>query len=59
MKRLKIFILLFCVAVSLPLAYVTWRTYEGLAREEQSQMRFFSEALFDRMEAELAQLVQR
>lgn len=58
MKRLKIFILLFCVAVSIPLTYVTWRTYQGLAREEQAQMRFFSEALFDRMEKELAELVQ-
>ena len=59
MKRLKFFILLFCVAVSIPLTYVTWKTYQGLAREEQAQMRFFSEALFDRMENELAELVQR
>jgi len=59
MKRLRLFILLFCVAVSIPLAYVTWRTYEGLAREEQAQMQFFSEALFDRMERALAELVQR
>jgi len=59
MKRLKSFILLFCVAVSIPLTYVTWRTYQGLAREEQAQMQFFSQTLFDRMERELAELVQR
>jgi signal transduction histidine kinase len=59
MKRLKIFILVFILAVSIPLAFVTWRTYQGLAQEEQSQLRFFSETFFDEMEQELALLVQR
>ncbi len=59
MKRLKLFISIFCLAVSLPLAYVIWQTYSGLAREEQGQLQFFCEALFDEMEAELAALVQR
>ena len=59
MKRLKLLIVLFCLAVSLPLAYVIVQTYNGLDQEERAQMRFFSEALFDEIEQELAQLVQR
>jgi signal transduction histidine kinase len=58
-KRLKRLILLFCAAISIPLAYVIWHTYQGLAQEERSQLRFFSEALFDEMEQEMADLVQR
>ena len=59
MKRLKRLILLFCVGISIPLAYVIWHTYQGLAQEERSQLRFFSEALFDEMESEMSDLVQR
>lgn len=59
MKRLKFFILLFFIAVSIPLAFVIWQTYAGLEQEERSQLRFFSEALFDEMEKELADLVQQ
>ena len=59
MKRLKLLIVLFCLAVSLPLAYVIVQTYNGLEQEERAQLRFFSEALFDEMEQELAQLVRR
>ena len=59
MKRLRILILAFCLAVSIPLAFVIWQTYQGLEQEESAQLRFFSEALLDKMEAELAGLVQR
>ena len=59
MQRLKLFILIFCIAVSIPMGYMIWRTYAGLAQEERSQLRFFAETLFDRMENELAELVQR
>jgi signal transduction histidine kinase len=59
MKRLKVLILLFLLAVSLPLAYVAWQSYQSLAQEEKAQLRFFSEALFDEMEKELAGLVER
>lgn len=58
MKRLKLFILLFSLAVSFPLGYVTWRTYAGIAQEEQAQLSYFSEALFDEMEKDLAELIQ-
>ena len=59
MKRLKILILIFCLAISLPLAYVVWQTYQSLAQEEHAQLRFFSEALFDEMEKDLYELVFR
>ena len=59
MKRLKLLIVLFCLTVSLPLAYVILRTYDGLDREERATLHFFSETLFDKMEEELARLVQR
>jgi signal transduction histidine kinase len=58
-RRLKLLILLFCLAISLPLAYVVIQTYRGLDQEERAQLRFFSETLFNEIEADLAQLVQR
>jgi signal transduction histidine kinase len=57
MKRLKIIIILFSIALSIPLAALILRTYQGLEREEVSKLRFFAEALFDEMEDELADLV--
>ena len=59
MKRLRILILVFCLAISLPLAYVVRQSFEGLAEEERTQMRFFSQALFDGMEKKLAEWVQQ
>ncbi|MGD9365579.1 MAG: HAMP domain-containing sensor histidine kinase [Desulfobacteraceae bacterium] len=58
MKRLKILILVFCLAVSCPLAFVVWQTYQRLNQEEHAQLRFFSEALFDELEKEMSALVQ-
>ena len=59
MKRLQLLIVIFCLAVSLPLAYVIVRTYSGLDQEERAQLRYFSETLLDEIEQELAQFVQR
>jgi signal transduction histidine kinase len=59
MKRIKWLILIFGLAISIPLAYVIWHTYQGLAQEERAQLRFFSETLFDEIEKEMADLVQR
>jgi signal transduction histidine kinase len=59
MKRLRRYIVIFCLAVSIPLAFVILRTAESLGREEKAQLGFFAEALFDGMERELAELVQR
>ena len=59
MKRLRIYMLVFCVLVSLPLAFVAWRTFGALDREARAQVRFFSEQLLDDIETELAELVRR
>ena len=59
MKRLRLYMIVFCVLVSLPLAFVAWRTYGALDREAQAQVRFFAERLLDEFEAELSELVRR
>jgi signal transduction histidine kinase len=59
MKRLKLLILVFCIAISLPLAYVVRQSFQGLAEEERAQLRFFSQTLFDEMEKKLAEWVQQ
>ena len=59
MKRIQLLIIIFCLAVSLPLAYVIVRTYGGLDQEERAQLRYFSETLLDEIEQELTRLVQR
>jgi signal transduction histidine kinase len=56
-KRLKILILIFCVALSIPLAYFVLRTYRSLEQEEIAEFRYFAVTLFDQMEEELASLV--
>ncbi len=57
MKRLKLLILVFCAALSVPLAYFVARTYQGLAQEETATLRYFAETLFDEMESALAAIV--
>jgi len=57
LKRLKILILVFCVALSIPLGYFVLRTYRSLEQEEISELRYFAVALFDQMEEELASFV--
>lgn len=59
MKRLKLLILVFCVAVSLPLALLIRQSFEGLAQEERSQLRFFSQTLLDEVENNLAEWVRK
>jgi signal transduction histidine kinase len=58
MKRLKGFIIIFCLAVSIPLAYVSWQTFAGLAQEEKAQLSYFSETVFDEMEGFLSDLIR-
>jgi signal transduction histidine kinase len=56
-KKLKILILTFCVALSIPLGYFVLRTYWSLEQEEISELRYFAVTLFDQMEEELASFV--
>ncbi|MDJ0780746.1 MAG: HAMP domain-containing sensor histidine kinase [Desulfosarcinaceae bacterium] len=57
MRTLRTALVLFLVALSLPLSYVLTRTYSGLRQEEISRLRFFASALFDAVEGELAELI--
>jgi len=59
MKRLRLLIIIFCVALSVPLAYMILRTYTGLAREEIAKLNYFAGRLFDEIENELLDIVVR
>ena len=59
MRKLKLLILLFSLALCIPLAYFVLRTYDGLAQEEVATLSYFAEALFDEMEQTLAVMVQK
>ncbi len=59
MRRLKLFILIFSIALAVPLGYLVLRTHQSLVREEEAELRYFAETLFNDMEEELALLVQR
>ncbi|GBC59990.1 hypothetical protein DENIS_0932 [Desulfonema ishimotonii] len=59
MKRLRILLLIFCLSLSVPLAYFVRHTYRSLDQEETAQLRYFAETLFDEMERELAVMVRK
>ena len=58
MKKLKLLILIFSLALCIPLAFFIFKTYRGLEQEEAATLRYFAESLFDEMEQALALLVQ-
>jgi signal transduction histidine kinase len=58
MKRLKISLLIFCAALSVPLGYFVMSTYRGLEQEEAATLNFFANTLFDEMERALEALVE-
>jgi len=59
MKRLKILIFIFCLALSIPLAYLILLTYHSLEQEEMAELQYFAETMFDEMENALAVLILR
>ena len=59
MNRFRLLIAVFCLALSIPLAFFVWRTYRGLEQEEAATLQFFAAALFDEMESALADIVRR
>lgn len=59
MKRFGWRLVVFALALSVPLAYFVARTYRGMAQEENARLRFFAETLFDKMERDLAVFVGR
>jgi signal transduction histidine kinase len=58
MQKLKFLILIFSLALCIPLAFFVLKTYRGLEQEEAATLRYFAETLFDEMEQALAVLVQ-
>ncbi|MHC1728427.1 MAG: sensor histidine kinase [Syntrophobacteraceae bacterium] len=59
MRRLRVLILVFVLALVVPLGYLVFRTHHSLEQEETAELRFFANTLFDQLEQELAALVQR
>ena len=59
MKKLKLLIIIFSLALSIPLGYFVLKTYRGLEQEEAATLSYFAETLFDEMERKLALMVQR
>jgi signal transduction histidine kinase len=59
MRRLQILILMFCMALSVPLGYFVLQTYRGLEQEEAATLSFFADTLFDEIERFLESLVEQ
>jgi signal transduction histidine kinase len=59
MKRLKLLIIFFSLALCVPLAFFVDQTYRGLEQEEVATLRYFAETILDEMEQSLTALVQR
>ncbi|MDM8538349.1 hypothetical protein QUF70_16465, partial [Desulfobacterales bacterium HSG17] len=59
MKKLRLIIIIFCLALSIPLGYFVLRSYQSLYQEDMAQLRYFAETLFDEMEQELAIMVRQ
>ena len=59
MKRIKLLIIIFCLAISIPLIYLILRTYQSLEQEELAELRYFAETIFDEMEEDLGSVVMR
>ncbi len=59
MKRFQTLIIIFYLALSIPLAYFILRTYRSLEQEEIARLRYFGQTLFDEMENELAGLIRK
>ena len=57
MRRLRLYILLFGAALTIPLAYFVLQTHRSVEQEELAELRYFTEALFEEMETELAVLI--
>jgi hypothetical protein len=59
MKRLKLLIIFFSLALCVPLAFFVDQTYRGLEQEEVATLRYFAETILDEMEQSLTALVIR
>ena len=58
-NRLRIIILLFCLALVAPSAYFIRHARMGMEQEERGALQFFADTILDYMEEDLARLVDR
>jgi signal transduction histidine kinase len=58
-KPLGRLIIVFCIALALPLGYLVFHSYRSLEKEETATLTYFAETLFDEMDAFLAELLRR
>ncbi|MFZ2631863.1 MAG: histidine kinase dimerization/phospho-acceptor domain-containing protein, partial [Desulfosalsimonadaceae bacterium] len=59
MKRIRFFMVIFFICLSIPLGYFIIRTHQSLDQEEKAELRYFGDTLFYEMEKELSDLVVR
>jgi len=57
LKRIKYFMVIFFICLSIPLGYFILRTQQSLDQEEAAELRYFADTLFYEMEKELSGLV--
>lgn len=58
-NRLRIIIILFCLALAAPSAYFIRHARMGMEQEERGALQFFADTILDYMEEDLARLVER
>ncbi len=58
MKRLQLLMIVFCLALSIPLGYFLYGTFRSLEQEEEEELRYFAGTLFDEIGRDLASLVR-
>lgn len=59
MKKLKLLMVVFSLAVSVPFIYFALEAHKNLKKEEQAELQYFADKLFDEMEEELTSLIIR
>lgn len=59
MKSVRRLILIFAIAVALPLGYLMVQAYRSLEAEEAATLSFFAETLFDEMQESAAAIIRR
>jgi len=57
LKKLKLLIFIFCLAVSAPFIYFSLQANKNLEKEERAELQYFADKLFDEMEEELTSLI--
>lgn len=59
LNRLRLFIILFSLALAVPMGYFVHLSKKSLAQEEAEELHFFARSLMERMEADLSELITR